>query len=554
MKNTEIIKEYLNKHFQWRQRGDEAIMNCPFCDDKEKKLSLNLSTGFFQCFHMNTCGEKGTFTKFQEKMGSKPEKLPDNPKFIGQQEKTYQIPDQGKIMQLEVKQKPVFDYLMSRGFTIETIKHFRLGAQDNYVLLPYFKGEKLLNIKYRSILEKHDMRQEKNSEPTLFNRDQVYDNTLVICEGEYDAMALYQYGIDAVSVPGGAGNLQWIESEWDYLDTFDSIILCLDNDPAGQEAALKVAAKLGEWRCKNSKLPFKDANECLVRGVDRSVILGAIDSAVDFAPETIVSPSFYLEKIQKLFSQGSGMFGVKTAWGKLDSILKGWRDGELTIWSGRNGSGKSTILNQHLLDMAQKGLKTCVYSGEMPPERYLRWAVIQHKENDAPHPSVIEASINWMTGKIYILNISTGIKPEDLFTAFEYAARRYDVKHFIVDSLMKVLLGGDDDYGKQKEFTSDLSDFAKKHKVHVHLVAHPRKTMADKDAPGKVDVKGSSHITDLADNVIVLYRPDEEVKEKAQKKGKTVSDCQAYVKKNREFGIEGKVHLYFNDRTKKFSD
>jgi hypothetical protein len=36
----------------------------------------------------------------------------------------------------------------------------------------------------------------------LFNRDNVETvNMLVICEGEFDCMALKEYGIDGVSVP-----------------------------------------------------------------------------------------------------------------------------------------------------------------------------------------------------------------------------------------------------------------------------------------------------------------------------------------------------------------
>ena len=85
------------------------------------------------------------------------------------------------------------------------------------------------------------------------------------------------------------------------------------------------------------------------------------------------------------------------------------------------------------------------------------------------------------------------------------------------------------------------------------MVAHPRKTQSDDDTPGKVDVKGSSHVTDLADNVLVSYRPDDEQKEKFRKKGKTVSDMVMFIKKNREFGYEGRVFLWYNDNTKKFS-
>jgi replicative DNA helicase len=87
----------------------------------------------------------------------------------------------------------------------------------------------------------------------------------------------------------------------------------------------------------------------------------------------------------------------------------------------------------------------------------------------------------------------------------------------------------------------------------MHLVVHPRKTMTDRDEPGKVDVKGSSHITDLVHNVIVLYRLDEDFKEKQKKKGITTSDMQLYVKKNREYGIEGRVYFNFNEITRRFT-
>jgi twinkle protein len=60
-----------------------------------------------------------------------------------------------------------------------------------------------------------------------------------------------------VSVPMGAGNFQWVENEWDYLDTFTTIYICFDNDMAGQESAKKLALKLGEHKCRLVKLPLQ---------------------------------------------------------------------------------------------------------------------------------------------------------------------------------------------------------------------------------------------------------------------------------------------------------
>jgi len=118
---------------------------------------------------------------------------------------------------------------------------------------------------------------------------------------------------------------------------------------------------------------------------------------------------------------------------------------------------------------------------------------------------------------------------------------------------MKINLNENDEYNQQKQFVTRLTDFCMRLNVHVHLVAHPRKTQTDRDEPGKVDIKGSSHITDLAHNVIILNRAEEQQKETQRKKGKTVSDTQLFVKKNREFGAEGMVHLYFNEQTRNFT-
>jgi twinkle protein len=546
------VQDYLRKKsLEYKRRGDEAIGNCPFCDDHEKKFSINLVTGAYNCFHLNNCGVKGSFYDFQKRLGDEPEPLNKNRVFVGQKKKVYQVPAE-EIK--ETSDSKIMNYLKSRGFTEETIRYFKIGSEDDYIMFPMYRHGKLINFKGRKYNDKHAMRMSKDAEPILFNRDNIEENTLLICEGEFDAMAFHQYGIEAVSVPNGAGGLSWIETEWDYLETFKSIKLCFDDDDAGREGAIKTATQLGMWRCSIVTLPFKDANECLIKGVSTETIIGCLNASQELSPETIVAPSFFTEKIIRLFEHGSKMFGVPTAWEELTSMLKGWRGSEVTVWTGRNGSGKSTILNQHFLDIAAKGVKTCIYSGEMAPERYLRWAVIQLKEHDSPPPTSVKAALDWMDDKIYILNVSSGIEPDKLLADFEYAARRYGVGHFIIDSLMKIKLNENDEYNQQKDFVSRLCDFAKKFNVHVHLVAHPRKTQSDSDAPGKVDVKGSSHITDMADNVIALFRPESDVIEKAKTKGKRVSDMQLYLKKNREFGVEGRCHMMFDEKTKKFSE
>jgi twinkle protein len=329
-----------------------------------------------------------------------------------------------------------------------------------------------------------------------------------------------------------------------------------DSDEAGKEGAIALASKIGIWKCSLVELPFKDANKCLQEGVSPETIHNCIEDDIELTPATLLTANDFSSKTKHLFEMGDKIFGLPTPWRELDNLLKGWRGGEVTLWTGKNSAGKSTILNQVILELAKLGEKSCIYSGEMPPERYLRWAVIQYTAKDHPDPREIDAALNYMTNKIYILGMSSSIEVNKLLNDFEYAVRRYGVRHFVIDSLMKINLGvasEKEEYQAQKNFMNILCDFAKKFNVHIHLVAHPRKSEKDTDQPGKVDVKGSSHLTDLAHNVIVIYRNTEEQKDKAKKKGITMHESVLYVKKNREFGFEGWIDLWFNSDTKTFS-
>lgn len=63
----------------------------------------------------------------------------------------------------------------------------------------------------------------------------------------------------------------------------------------------------------------------------------------------------------------------------------------------------------------------------------------------------------------------------------------------------------------QKEAMRKMCDFARRNGCHLHLVAHPRKGADESKGPGKLDVAGSSKITDGADNVFTVWsaRKDE---------------------------------------------
>jgi twinkle protein len=534
-------------HWVEKQRpsGLIAVMQCPFCKNKEKSFAVSLQDGAFSCFRQNECGVKGSWFDLQRMLNiSKPTHLDDN-KYILRQPIVYNRPK----IHSQPTDKAV-EYLKSRKLTEAIIKKFKMGYKDGAIMFPYFKNGELVQVKYRSIADKKFWK-EKNCESTLFNRDNCTGEALAICEGEIDCMTLTQYDIPAVSIPGGVLDLAWIENEWDYLNTFQKIYLFMDGDSAGQKAVEELVKRLGEWRCYSVILPYKDANECLMNNVESKTILEAIQNAKEFDPPTLLNAKDFQDEIIFLCEHPEKLYGIATPFERLNHYLKGWRECELTIWSGRNSSGKSTIINDVILDLIRKDHKCIIASLEMPPKRYLRWMIMNICNSPNPTRKEIESTLNWMNNNLFIVNIRGEITPDELINVFNFAARKYGVKNFFIDSLMKMTFKGVDDLKEQKSFTQDLiNKVSVQHSGHVHLVAHPRKGMKDNDQPGKTDISGTGDITNLADNVLIVWRPDEIEKEKHP----DIADNVVFIKKNREWGLEGHVNFSFNSDTKKFTE
>lgn len=547
------IRNYLtSKGWNWREvkrpKGLVAVGNCFFCEDKEKKFAISLQDGAWSCMHENKCGKKGSWADFQRLLGDQFQPL-DNSTYIKTQPVKYDKP------KVEIKTTDqAIEWLKKRGIWEATSAAYKVSQFGSEIMFPYFKQGELVNVKYRSMTEKK-FRQEKNAEPALFGMDFCKDKEeLTIVEGEIDCLTMNQYGFNVVSIPSGAADSRWIEAEWDFLDTFKKIYLCLDGDEAGQKNIDNIVNRLGKWRCYNVILPFKDANECLMNDVPDEKIKECFDNARGFDPPTLLTPMDFYDDIVYYNENFEKRFGTSTPWSKLTKILRGWRDDELTIWSGRSGSGKSTILNDVLLHDINKGIKSIIASLEMSPMKYLNWMIMRDRQKAILDKNDIKESLMSFTN-LYIVNIEGQTDQTELFNVLDFAARKYGVKRFVIDSLMKIDIKGSDKYEEQKNFINRLIDnIAKKYDGHIHLVAHPRKSFKDTDKPDKVDVSGTGDITNLADNVLLLYRVDEKEKKKIRDEEGDAADTVLYVKKNREHGLEGEVNFHFNPDTKTFSE
>lgn len=548
------ILEYLNnKGLHFSKKGEQYNLNCPFCGDRENKFYIS-KAGLFKCFHENNCGKQGNFYQFQVEMGDKPKPIiKDN--IFNHKKKSYKKPE--KLNNSADVNDRFLQYFKSRKIEPKILEKYNIKITDNkWIMFPYFKKGELVNRKYRTIDKK--FKQEKEAEPCLFGQDHISASTMdiVICEGEIDCLTWDQLGYSAVSIPGGVNNMDWIENDYEFLKQFKTIYISMDMDKAGRDAVQKISVRLGKWRCYDLKLPEKDINECIKAGYMDDEISEWFDQAEGFNIPCLKTADEFTDDVIELIENPDALNGYDIGYSGLGKILKGWREGELTIWTGKNGSGKSTFINQALVKMIFKHAHNiCIGSFELPPKRFLNWIVKSEPRvmdvNPENRAKAVTAYLDALGEKLYIIDIVGSVDKTYLSEIMEFGAKKYGIKHFLIDSMMRIDLPSYNELLQQKTFISELKAFAMNNLVHVHLITHPRKTQRDDDVIGAMDVSGSGNITDLADNVIVVHRFSEKQKQTFYAEGEYI-DAKLLVTKCREHGDTGTVFLRFDKNYKKF--
>lgn len=443
--------------------------------------------------------------------------IKDDDQYFNKPKKQYSKPDRKNLR----KGKAHIEYLKTRKISEQTVKAYKLAQcvvwdHDNKrevpgMAFPYLRGDDCLFIKSIGIERNNGKKiigASKDCEPCLFGW-QAFPKDIracIICEGEIDAMSFYEYGIPALSVPFGGGTgakQQWIDCEFHNMDRFDEIIICMDSDDAGQKAAGEIATRLGIERCRIAELPFKDANECLMNGVSEDEIWNSLETARFLDPEELASASAFLQDtIDAFYKTESGLF--QSPWDSLNHNFQ-FRESEISLVNGVNGHGKSQVVGHLMLEAIRQSARCCVASMELKPGVLLKRLVRQATCAPMPPVKEIEAAFDLFNEKLWLFSLTGTAKANRLLEIFSYANRRYGIQFFIIDSLMKCGIG-ETDYDGQKDFMDKLCDFKNKHNAHVILVTHSRKGDNEEKPTGKMDVKGTGAVTDLADNVFIIWR------------------------------------------------
>lgn len=268
------------------------------------------------------------------------------------------------------------------------------------------------------------------------------------------------------------------------------------------------------------------------------------------------------EMREDLINPSATTVGQTMPWPKTHTCFR-FRPGEVTLYAGANGGGKSLITGLVALGLVSQYEAICIASFEMKPKRTLMRMLRQFSGEDIDAPRIsgkeqyisnmVERFRRFSDGRVYLYDQQGTTSTNQVIAMARYCAMELGVTHVFIDSLMKCV-SGEDDYNAQKSFVDEITAVARDHQIHIHLIHHIRKLQSEEVRPGKNDIKGSGAIADQVDNVLIMWR--NKAKEHKANAGQPVSpadpDAMLMCEKQRNGESEDWFNLWFDRQSHQF--
>lgn len=419
--------------------------------------------------------------------------------------------------------------LCGRGFDMKLLATLGVSSVSRHGIdvlsIPYYRGDAIVDHKYRTLTGDRTMWRDKDAPLTLYNINVINDpalagEPLIITEGELDCWAALQAGYPrCVSVPNGAPppNAREHHNQFTYLDNIPGlssckeIILAIDNDGPGVALMNDLAIRLGRVRCKWVRYPkgCKDLADALQRYTERGV-----QGAINRAQWMVISGLYRMSELPPV----PEVRAYETQFpGGLDKHYR-IRQGDFAVVTGVPSSGKTTVVNELVARMTLRhGWRAAIGSFEQYPQRdYRRWLrtyfngkyVVKQTEEE------LATADKWIDEQFLFMQRSEDeqLSLGWIIERMSSAVVRHGCKIHVIDPWNE--LDHDRPRGMtETEYTGiaimELKRFATKHLVHVIVVAHPAKLQ--RNSSGEYprvtlyDISGSAHWYNKPDVGLVVH-------------------------------------------------
>lgn len=400
-----------------------------------------------------------------------------------------------------------------------------------------------------------------------FNRGGKY---VIITEGEVDALSAYQmmfdydkerggnYEVAVVSPTTGANSHKQIAAQYKFFDSFEQIIISYDNDKAGQSAIEAVVKVLPKGKVKIMSMRYKDANEYIEKGDEKSFI-SDFYRAKTYVPVGVLPSSGLYDRILNQSSVAKIPF--PPFMGELNELFIGGMPlGHIINIAADTGIGKTTLVNEmiyywvfnspHMIGIVSMELDAGQY-GEALLSRHIekKLALIPSQEeklaflrSDRVKAQADELMLDSSgNSRFYLLDNRDG-SVEDIQDTIEELVVGCGAKVIVLDPLQDILDGLGNE--EQASFMKWTKGFMKSHSVTFVFINHMRKTPAGQNgADSEQNIMGSSTIIKSASANILLKR------DKMAEDELTRNSTEISVTKNRVCGLTGPAGSIYYDNT-----
>ncbi len=524
-KPDEDISKKLDAYLQkkkWvvREQGAEYnIQTCPFCGSDQWKFYINRDSGLYHC-HRGSCNESGNFYSLQKATGDLANPIKTIAEVYKKSGSKDKRPSSSKVLSCHhalLQDREVMEYLKEDwGLTRGTVEKFKLGISFEggvkWLVIPHSFDGTYYNLKRRSLPPaSKQFKRLTGAKSILFNLDTIKDNkTIIITEGEKDALTLLEHGFDNVigtTVGAGGFKPEWI----DDLESVERIYLAYDSDIAGVRSVKKIADMLGLERCRHVQLPSNDINDYFVRdGGTPDSFRKLLKKSKTFDVDSILSLASAFDELEEsLFFEQSIDTKIKTPWASVNDILGGgFGPGDLAILSAKPKMGKTTLCMNIVHHTVRNMIPSLMYCLEMQPTKLLKKLISIHRAVDEAEITEVDlaiARLHLQDKPLFFGHAHTSLNLDMVVDILKQAIRRYGIKLVIFDNLNFLTRASNDVQRETGNVTKTFKLLAEELGISIILIAQPRKTNSNKMLTSE-DLKDSSSIHADGDVIIFLHR------------------------------------------------
>jgi len=470
-----------------------------------------------------------------------------------------QTQPRGSMKELEALNSMESVAVVERGITKQTMHYYGAGSDGNKYYFPYSdKDNKVVACKTRGVNEKTfgvigDWKDAQLFGQHLFSAG---GRAITITEGEFDALAVFQMTgskYPAVSIRNGAHSaLKDCRNAYEYLNSFEKIVLCFDSDEQGQQATNQVAELFGsKVAIFKHKPDMKDACDYLSAGKSKEFI-DSWYSAEKFVPDGIIAGSSLWDEVNAPVEKAE----VDYPYDGINSLTYGIRKGELVTVTAGSGLGKSQFLREIVWQILNKstdniGLMFLEESVKKTAKSLMSLAVnktLHLPDTETNDEELREAFDKTMgTDRLYLFDHFGSTSIDNIINRVRYMAKGLDCKYVFVDHV-SIIVSAQESGDERKaidEIMTKLRMLVQETGISLFVVSHLKRP-SDKGheegaATSLAQLRGSGSIAQLSDIVIGLERNGQH--EDPTERNTT----HVRVLKNRFAGLTGKAcRLLYN--------